>query len=302
MIAHALRILLGLIFIFSGISKLFPIELFDLHIVSSELLGWQSAAIVSRLIISLELFIGAGLIFNQYFKKLFAPLTILFLAGFSIYLIYQLATEGNNSNCGCFGTWLSMSPLSSLIKNLLMIGATVFVWKRSTSTSTSTKHSKYRRLTLISLPVCLLVIFLAFPLPETHQTSGPKKFGPSEFTEVNEFENKENVDLTKGYKLVAFLSIACDHCKEAAMKISILNKKWKLDEDTYFFFWGDKAEIDNFFFVTKTNYPYLHLDTESFFRMMGNSMPRIVLLKDGNIINEWSYKDFNPALLPEIPQ
>ena len=67
--AHSVRILLGLIFIASGLLKLFPIEPFELNFIDLGIANWFTAPIIARGLIGFELLLGAFLIFDLAMKK-----------------------------------------------------------------------------------------------------------------------------------------------------------------------------------------------------------------------------------------
>ena len=107
--AHSVRILLGLIFIASGLLKLFPIEPFELNFIDLGIANWFSAPIIARGLISFELLLGVFLIFDLAMKNFTIKATYGILIFFTLYLFYQLFKVGNNGNCGCFGTYLQMT-------------------------------------------------------------------------------------------------------------------------------------------------------------------------------------------------
>ncbi|MGZ3866818.1 MAG: MauE/DoxX family redox-associated membrane protein, partial [Bacteroidia bacterium] len=63
-----LCILMGAVFVFSGYTKLNPIEPFEYTFVDLGVAGWRLAPFVARLFISLEFFIGALFLLNIKIK------------------------------------------------------------------------------------------------------------------------------------------------------------------------------------------------------------------------------------------
>jgi len=111
---------LGTVFIISAYSKLFPIEPFEYNIVGTTFIGWKFSVIVARIIIALEFYLGALLLFS-YNHKRNIPLALGLMVVFSIHLIYQLIAKGNIGDCGCFGNMLNITPLQGLLKNISII-------------------------------------------------------------------------------------------------------------------------------------------------------------------------------------
>src|SRR5450432_1249526 len=103
-IAALISIGLGLIFLYSGYSKLTPvIETFEFTFVDVGIANWYTAPVIARLLIGLEFFLGFLLIINYNLRKFVLPFTINLLLFFIIYLLIQIAGNGNTGNCGCFG-------------------------------------------------------------------------------------------------------------------------------------------------------------------------------------------------------
>jgi len=75
-ISVVFSILLGLIFLFSAYSKLFPIEPFEYSFVELGISNWKSSIIIARLFIAFEFACGLLLLFNLWLKK-FAPIPIM---------------------------------------------------------------------------------------------------------------------------------------------------------------------------------------------------------------------------------
>jgi len=126
-----LSILLGLVFILSGLTKLYPIELFELTFIDLGVGTWKTAPFISRLFIAMEFFLGIMLIFNIRLKKFTLKATLGLIIAFTIYLFIQMYFEGNKGNCKCFGNFLVMTPLESIIKNLAMIAvAGLLLWAK----------------------------------------------------------------------------------------------------------------------------------------------------------------------------
>ena len=103
---------MGAIFIFSGYTKLYPIEPFEFTFVDLGF-NWQIAPFVARLMIAIEFLIGILLVLNVNLRKFSYKLGIGILVFFCVYLILLMAILGNKGNCGCFGTYLQMTPLQA---------------------------------------------------------------------------------------------------------------------------------------------------------------------------------------------
>lgn len=125
-----LRVLVGVVFIFSGISKLDSIYQFEQAIFKAGVTDWAIIPYLSRFIIAFEILLGICFFHYEGLKKFTIPATFLLLVVFCIHLGYTIYTEGGNSgNCGCFGNKLPMTPNESLLKNIITMGILVYLYR-----------------------------------------------------------------------------------------------------------------------------------------------------------------------------
>src|ERR1035437_2033460 len=117
-IGIVLRILCGALFLFSGYSKLFPVEFFEYQLVGDHLANWTSAAFLARFIIGLEFFLGFALLLTFDYKNSIVKTAGLLTILFTLYLVILLFVKGNEANCNCFGQYIKMSVTESLVKNV----------------------------------------------------------------------------------------------------------------------------------------------------------------------------------------
>ncbi len=139
-LVRAGRIILSVLFIFSGLSKLMSLSFFDGLVGElffgadfyDHYTGMTYVQILTRVIISGELLLGAALLQEKHFKKIVLPFTFILLAVFTIHLFYEGFRQDNfvTGNCGCFGEILPMTILQSIIKNVLSMVIVGLVWWR----------------------------------------------------------------------------------------------------------------------------------------------------------------------------
>lgn len=135
------RLLLAVLFIFSGVSKLISLPFFD-GLVAELLIGkdyynypnalWYTQ-VLTRVIISAELLLGVAVLQERYLKKIILPVIQFLLVAFTIHLFYEGFRQENgftDGNCGCFGDVLPMNNLESIIKNVVAMLLGFYVWKQ----------------------------------------------------------------------------------------------------------------------------------------------------------------------------
>ncbi len=296
-IATILSVALGLIFIYSGYTKLTPvIETFEFTFVDIGIGNWYTAPLIARCLIGLEFFIGILLIANYNLKKFTLPLMASLLLFFIIYLLIQINVSGNNGNCGCFGETHPMTPLQAIIKNIIMIvmGTIIYFlfegWKL-----------KANKLILSLIGITAIIIpFLVNPVDYKYTSNNldEKVNYPLELNLLYHPEDTAKVkipkiDLRKGKHVIAFLSLTCPHCKIAAKKFRLI-KKNNPNLPIYFVLNGEKFNYKPFIDETKTeNILNSFCLGKSFVQLAGTNLPRIYYLDNGIVVKKVDYYELN---------
>jgi len=321
------RILLGLLFILSAVSKLLPIEAFDLTLVNQGITNWTIAPYLSRLIISIELFLGISFFVNSLVKKISIPFSFLLLIVFCIHLTYLIAVGSGGKNCGCFGELIPMSSVEALIKNIVLIFLITWLNKKLTLTEKPNYSLSFGLFSLVFAGLFLIFqvkpynitpseeinqesIDLRNPEENTEQKETPNenelinpqpKSLPKEevqrvksiFSSFKDFSGGETVNLDSGIKLICLFSLDCEDCMETAYKLGQAKKDWKNFPPLYILFLGEEEQVNNFFDAAAITFPYKIIPPQTFFPLIKNYPPRIVLLNNGKIVGDWGYENFS---------
>jgi len=290
-----LTVLLGLVFIFSGLTKLYPVELFELTLIEIKVATWATAPILSRLMIASEFLLGIMLVLNIKLRKFTLKASLAILILFTVYLLILMIVDGNKGNCKCFGNVLIMTPLESIIKNLVMIAITLvlYIWH---------KGFKYpfQKIILIVLVTASLVLPFILNPPDFIMAYQSREETVGYKLNLDTLYNspdipKPEVDLRKGKHIVAFLSLSCSHCKVAAYKMHII-KKQNPGLPFYFIFNGKENKLQAFFDDTKaSDVPYLLLNGKRFADLAGFILPSIVFLDNSVVVQKTNYIDLSAS-------
>ena len=322
----SVRILISGLFLLSAFAKIYPEPSFYFSITAFEFkqlvpMGFtmETAVYFSRIIIGVEFAIGILLLFPYNIKKIIIPATILMLAVFSVHLIIEILTGGNQGNCGCFGALLPMTPLQALIKNLLSIGLLTLVLYKF---SNELVEKNNILITTNITTLCILALFMLIPI-QKKTTVSPSPSGYTEDTTIvkdsiivkpiTESTKKDDVvikDTTKkiivvagpkkvksiyskyfpkiddGKKILCFFAPTCDHCMATAKELTELKKADPNFPDIQMIFMDEAAEeIPKFFKFAGAEYPNLVLDIIAFWGALGktNDTPGVVYLWNGNV-------------------
>lgn len=278
----------GLVFIYSGYTKLYPIEPFEYTFVDLGIGGWALAPFIARFMIGLEFFIGIMLLFNLYLKKFTLKITAATLFFFTLYLLFIIIKDGNNGNCGCFGNALAMTPLQAIIKNIIMLAVVIFIYKFHEGFSFG-KLSFWLSISFFATGMALphILNYVDLNYSEAYLNKPEENFTlPLDTLYANATKNIPPKTLSQGKHILAFMSLTCPHCRVAAKKMRIMKEK-NPAIDIYFILNGDDEKFESFFEDTKTeNIPFCKLGARPFIFLAGTNLPTIYLVNN-SVVEHW---------------
>jgi thiol-disulfide isomerase/thioredoxin len=214
------------------------------------------------------------------------------LGVFSFHLLFQIIIKGNGSDCGCFGTWLSMTPLQAIIKNAIMLLVIYGLYRLNFSFNLKIKHKEFY-ISILAITSIFIVNPVDFGYSESYLNKPFSNFR-LELDTVYNSKNLEKVeppkmDLRKGKHIVGFLSSTCGHCKIAAQKLSVIHSE-NPSIPIYFFINGDNDKIKSFIAKTNTDkIPYSKLNSQLFIELAGLKLPVIYYLNNSVVEKQVDY-------------
>lgn len=283
-IPFLLSISIGFVFIVSAITKLFPIEPFEYQFVDIGLASWNTAPYVARFFISIEFLVGFLFVLNLSLRKWTIRLAAFILLVFSTYLLYKIMKEGNVGNCGCFGEVYKMTPLQGLLKNIgLFVAVIALYW----SAEKDYWSSKYKKIAFPLLVIGSLVLgFFINPLyAKYHPNSAMNRVNyalPLSYLYEDSLQAPPTVNLKQGKHIVAFLSLTCSHCKVAAKKLHLIQKR-NPALPIYLVLNGDAELLATFLKENQVeNIPHsLFLGPDKWTQLAGFFLPVIMYVEEG---------------------
>lgn len=288
-VKYALRVVLGVLFIFSALAKLISVDQFEIYIFGFRLFGLGLSYLIARAIIVMELALGILLILNLNSQAIYIT-SFLVLAFFTLFLI-GLTIAGNRDSCHCFGEMMEMNPVHSLLKNIALI----VILRLSAGLKSFRIPYKPLWYTLIIIG-SIAVVFIISP---------PDNWRYAQYSQSTTISEKAlhdalakgllPADLLEGEKVVCFMSVTCQYCLMAAQKIAILRSKedFSNGELTVVFGQGN-IERDPTEFLEESGLDYeryLFLDASPFLRITGGTMPLTIVLNEGKIMAKYGYRD-----------
>ncbi len=288
-----LIVLLALSYLFSGYSKLIPIEYFENDILKSGLASEYSVLFISRLIIGSEFALGIFLLFRLFLKQTL-KVSLWMLLVYTVYLGYVVIRFGNEGNCGCYGQEFSLTPLQGVLKNIFIAALTIYLLKSSSFKS----MSKTKRIVSYSLGV--LALFSPFVLykidfPKSTVIDGQVK----QKIELEILYSTEGIapppfEIREGKSIVAFLSLKCFKCKMAANKLELI-KKQHPDLPIYFIINGEDEDFSEFIKVSELEtVPYAFFnDGDELIKICGVNFPAIFLSNNSYLDASINYTELS---------
>ncbi|MCQ2608916.1 MAG: DoxX family protein [Bacteroidales bacterium] len=291
-ILHILRCIVAFTFIASSILKLLSLQNFELYVYSFGIFNYVTTTFVVRVLLVVEFLLGIGLLFRIFYKQTWWG-TLLSLIGFSLFLIYVAVFRGSE-NCHCFGDFVELDTIPSLIKNMLLIGILLPIRKQE-----EWHHNLKPYIVTIACSAALFVAFLGYPMNSMYSLmfgNDEERFNKELYDKVISIpEYEQEIDSSKN-QLVAFVSSTCKHCKAGNTILQAIITKNDIPINTITCFIASKNDslIDSFKIITKSE--KLHYKRASMGALIGITngyFPTYLFLEKGIPSKAVSYKDLD---------
>ena len=214
-LARIAAVILGLLYLASGIAKAIDINAFADIIVRY---GIPELRMFAPLIIGLEIALGFGLLFNVYRQRaglfsltMLIVLTLIFAFG---YIFLDI------SDCGCFGEVVSMPPAVSLLRNVLMIAMSYYIWKQP--------ENQVNR-TVLKTVIAVVFGIVTFAITGFEMKETYVELSIHEGTNLNDTFLKPLTSPNKE-QLIFVFSPSCPHCQQATPTINAYKETESVDE------------------------------------------------------------------------
>ena len=311
-----INIVIGSVFIIAAILKLMSIDEFEIYIYSFDIFSFLLTTFVSRIIIIGEFILGLFLILKINYKLTWR-LTFISLILFTLFLIY-VAIFRQDANCHCFGELVELSPLESIIKNLVMI-ALLMLGQRATDNGqqTQAQSSKLKaqssKLLVLSSTFIVLAVFIISPPDSIYKMIYSTEKEVSTVDLYKSFDEVVKIDFTeeglvfdsissfkeKENQLIVIVSSGCKYCRLGLKKLSLMMKNEDLATDNVdIFIWGSPEGIEDFRFETMTeDYSYWHIMPNRAIEITYGRFPIFIFLKEKDIIKIGDFRDVDDAFI-----
>lgn len=285
-----IRIVLGCVFISSAILKLLSLDNFILYVYSFGLFGYLATTILTRILIVLEFLLGIGLLFRIFYKTTWW-VTLVTLSGFSIFLLYA-AFFRIDENCHCFGDFIELDAVASIIKNIILIALLFCIRKQE---EFSGKIKPY--IVTISIAAILFVCFIGFPLDSLYS----KLYGDDHerFNQIafNKYvgDSIPIIDSSQN-QIIGLVSASCTHCKAGNRVMQAIFNQNNLDKSKFknIVWAGSDSSLNAFKDTTKTkDYFYHRMSPRYLIEINYGFFPTYVFFEKGKATKAINYKEIN---------
>ena len=301
---------IGSVFIIAAILKLISIDEFEIYIYSFDIFSFLLTTFVSRFIIIGEFVLGLFLILKINYKITWR-LAFISLILFTLFLIY-VAIFRNDDNCHCFGELVELSPLESIVKNLILIFLLFLSQQpKANSQKPATNSQQPTAKVFVVLLSCCLVVFILTPPDSIYKKIYSTEKEVSTIDLYESFDEVVKIDFTeegvefdtitnfqeRETQLIAVVSAGCKYCKLGLKKLSLMQKNEDISlDDVDVFIWGSPEGIIDFREETMTeDFGYWHIMPNKAIEITYGRFPIFIMIKEKDIIKVGDFRDLDDA-------
>ncbi len=281
------RLLLGVFFIVTAVLKLLSIDSFEVYIYSFGIVDFVTTTFLSRLLIFIELMIGISLILKICFKQIWW-LTMLMMIVFTLFLCYT-AIFRNDSNCHCFGDFVELDPMQSIIKNIIVIALLLIIRNER---SHNYRPVLRRWLMAGSLVIAIAISFVILPMDVIYNKIHSEKENVNTAAFYESVSDTTYDCLREGRHLINYALAGCKYCRLGAEKVTMMIDRQGISHDKMkFFVGGGEAAMSHFIERTRTSdYEHWTIPAPAFMAVTYGEFPLYIFVEDGKIVKAGDFR------------
>lgn len=285
-LSYALRALVGVIFMLSGLLKAFNAADFA-DLMSSYGATWFGYG--APIIIAVELFLGMLLIFNAL-PRWISALSVAFIMVVSAIFLYGLLCRGI-TDCGCFGplTWLNTRPWITFVRNALIIALLIPSLLRPQEGTPLTIPS----VLCMSLATVVLMYMCGFSMNGAKCLQKPyAKYEPRPLAE-HPLSQLVSCDPDSTYLVFAF-SYGCPFCKNSIGNVNQYTSMHAVDRVIGLAI-ADSVKREQFLEVFDINFGIQEIPDVEMYKIT-SSLPVTFYIRHDSIVNSYTGSVVTPAI------
>ena len=274
MISYLATLIVGLVFLVTGIVKALNSRKFTGHILEYRIFPSHFIQPIAILFIGVECALGTALVLHA-FPEWLVPGTAILLVVLSAITFWSTST-GRTDDCGCYGGLAMITPTQSILLNLgylSLLGLAFYFPVANLETATW----KW----ILALVMLGFFSFLAqksqhTPLIDLSYLKAGKQWKES-------WLENSHQNLQTGKHFIVFLGPECPYCKQWVPLLNIMNANPELPK-VMGLMTLNESEISAFKEKHLVHFPIVTMD-KILFRYMVDGVPTAALIKDSKIDN-----------------
>jgi hypothetical protein len=276
-------------FVSAAAAKLMSIDTFEIYVFSFQMLPLWGAYLAARLLIAFEAFLGVWMLINCDAKAAWWTGMVL-LAAFTVRtLVLQLA--GNDGDCNCFGEFIKFTPTQSILKNIVLLAVL------GISYGCKSFEIKHKWIWRTVVPVAALAAVFIISPPDNLRYKDYAKYTTINTEAFQDARESGEIPARafEGDKILCFYSLKCRFCRMSAEKLGTLRRMHSFSEAPIIVaFGGNERDASYYFNETKLDCTdWFFISPTTFLRITNGDMPLILVLKDGEVVQKYSYRDLH---------
>ncbi len=275
MVAYLATLIVGLVFLVTGIVKALSSQKFIQHIAQYGIFLPQLVAPVAVTIIGLECALGSALILHE-FPEFLVPGTVILLGLLSIVTFWSTST-GRTEDCGCYGGLAIITPTQSILLNLGYISLMGLAFYFPLANQETATWQWIVALVFLVVGLALAAQSQSQPLVDFSYLKEGKQWKKAWLKNIPQ-------DLQKGNYFLVFLGPDCPYCKRWMPLLNIMNANPALLPNVLGIMTLNESEIEAFQAKHLVHFPIVSMN-KLLFNSMVDGVPTAVLINDGKIDN-----------------
>lgn len=286
------EIIIGSIFLLTGIAKVLEPWKFIQHISQLRLIYFQLITPISLAFIAIEVALGIALIMNIA-PLITIPTSILLLIGLSILTYWSTSTD-RTEDCGCYNGWLEITAAQSILLNLVYTTGLIF-----TLIGFISQEKLINTVTIWQWLLILASLIISGILANGSLEYLTKKGRPyidlSPVREQQHWQTKwlgEDVtqlhQLMSDVKIIVFLTPGCPVCQKWLEMLKVVHSQKHLPDVIVILDINDNDEKEKFSSDYAWDFPAIVINESQYRKLSINVVPTAVILHSGVIQHKWA--------------
>jgi len=293
-LTQAPEIIIGCIFLLTGIAKVLEPWKFIQHVSQLRLLKVKLITPVSLTFTAIEVALGVALIMNVA-PFIIIPTSIVLLIGFSILTYWSTSTK-RTEDCGCYNGWLQITPAQSILLNLVYTTGLILTlaWLGYHEGHQGNTASTWQWLLLLAALIISGVLANASlkylkengrPYldlsPILEQQLWQIQWLGEDITQLHQLMSDVKI------KILVFLTPGCPLCQNWLEMLKIIHSQERLPDVLVIVDILDSDEKQKFVSDYALDFPVISMVGEQYPKLGINVVPTAVVLQSGVIQHKW---------------